>query len=421
MHSPPSNTLGIVRRYRTILIGIPVIMALALAATATVSIRHVLSVRDNVARGEAHAFFNELRSLQPREAVNDPKVLDAMIAEKWDDGLRCIAVFDAQQNLVFRCGNCASSESDLRSALQRHEPGHMERIGDRIRYGTPRPPEKLLNLEKASLPPQLVIEYIPVKAKELLRGSIRALVLGVAASLALIAATIAVVGLARGTELLQRQAEQDRHLAALGQVAAVISHQLRNPLTSMKGHAQLLAEMLPHGSRERGKADRVVGEALRLEHLTTDLLDFVRSRQVVLARTDAGKLLIRACETLDPQRITAGVPETPLTWQLDAVKLEQALVNLLENALQLSEGPVEAHVCEKDSALWFTVRDHGPGIPDGDETRLFEPFHTTRTRGTGLGLAIAQGIVEAHGGTLTAENHPDGGALMSIRLPKKER
>jgi two-component system sensor histidine kinase HydH len=402
------------------LIGIPVVMALALSLTAVVSYRNVHSVRDNVIRGEGHAFFHELRSLQPASAVNDPLILQQMIEDGREAGLRCIAVFDAEKNLTASGGQCLGSENELRAALDlRNSEGIIE-VENRIRDTTRRPPKGIVNIDERSLPPQLVIEYEPVRANQLMRASGRALALGLVASILLIGAALLVVTLARRAEGLQRQALRDRHLASLGEVAAVISHQIRNPLTSMKGHAQLLAEMLTAESRERDKAERVVHEALRLEHLTTDLLEFVRSRQVHQTDTDPAAMLNNACASFDNNRVSFEVESAPGRWSLDAVKLEQALANLLENALQASEGPVEASVSlTGGDELLFTIRDHGKGIPAGEEEHIFEPFHTTRTQGTGLGLAVARGIVEAHGGSLTAATHDQGGAVMRIRLPRR--
>jgi two-component system sensor histidine kinase HydH len=131
-------------------------------------------------------------------------------------------------------------------------------------------------------------------------------------------------------------------------------------------------------------------------------------------------MLNNACASFDNNRVSFEVESAPGRWSLDAVKLEQALANLLENALQASEGPVEASVSlTGGDELLFTIRDHGKGIPAGEEEHIFEPFHTTRTQGTGLGLAVARGIVEAHGGSLTAATHDQGGAVMRIRLPRR--
>jgi signal transduction histidine kinase len=113
-------------------------------------------------------------------------------------------------------------------------------------------------------------------------------------------------------------------------------------------------------------------------------------------------------------------PKTPLARvALDPLRMHQVLVNLLENAVQVSskEQKVEVVVTQTARTLRLEVRDHGPGLKPGEETKVFEAFHTSKTHGTGLGLAIARRIVELHRGALTAENHAHGGAVFTIELP----
>src|SRR5262249_42203616 len=110
----------------------------------------------------------------------------------------------------------------------------------------------------------------------------------------------------------------------------------------------------------------------------------------------------------------------PSTWRLDGPRLQQALTNILANAVQISPdgGLVRAAVFTERDRLIFEVRDSGPGIPPGEEERIFEPFYTRRARGTGLGLSLARPIVTQHHGTITAENAPGGGAVFRISLEK---
>ncbi len=100
--------------------------------------------------------------------------------------------------------------------------------------------------------------------------------------------------------------------------------------------------------------------------------------------------------------------------------MRQALTNVLRNARQVSpEGArPEASVVREEGALVFAVRDFGPGVPPGEEKRIFSPFYTTRTQGTGLGLAVALRVAELHEGTITVANHPDGGAVFRVVIPE---
>jgi two-component system sensor histidine kinase HydH len=96
------------------------------------------------------------------------------------------------------------------------------------------------------------------------------------------------------------------------------------------------------------------------------------------------------------------------------------LINLLDNALAVTpdDRKVRASVLEDGRDLVFSVRDHGPGVPESERVRIFEPFHTTKVRGTGLGLAVARRIVELHGGSIEVDDAPGGGALFRVRLPR---
>jgi two-component system sensor histidine kinase HydH len=220
-----------------------------------------------------------------------------------------------------------------------------------------------------------------------------------------------------------RHAEQ-RRLAALGEMSAVLAHEIRNPLASLKGHAQLLAEGLQDGSAQRRSADRVVSEAKRLERLASSLLDFVRTSQVELETVDPAELARECAAEAGAGRVDVEDAGAPPAWRLDALRMRQVLRNLVENALQAS--PPEARVTvrvalaqgdSRGERLVYEVRDVGEGISAAVQERLFDPFHTTRTTGTGLGLAVARRIVELHGGTITGANDPAGGAVFRVFLP----
>jgi two-component system sensor histidine kinase HydH len=196
-------------------------------------------------------------------------------------------------------------------------------------------------------------------------------------------------------------------------MSSVMAHELRNPLASLKGHAQLLAEDLTD-EKQKKKADRVVADAQRLEALTTSLLDFVRDGPIETERVPLQRVLDRALEDLDRARVDVRGEGVVLA---DELRLARALHNVLDNALKASpsDARVELTVQQEGSELVIAVRDHGEGLPA--DAQIFEPFVTTRTRGTGLGLPVARRIAEQHGGSLNAENDPAGGAVFTFRLP----
>jgi two-component system sensor histidine kinase HydH len=147
----------------------------------------------------------------------------------------------------------------------------------------------------------------------------------------------------------------------------------------------------------------------------------VRSGELRRADADPNDVLRAAVEATGEASVEARYLPSRTQWPLDAGRLQQALENVLRNAVQASpEGQrVEARVEQEGQALVFTVKDHGPGIPAGEEERIFEPFVTGRVRGVGLGLAITRRIVELHGGTVSARSHASGGAEFRLTVPSR--
>jgi two-component system sensor histidine kinase HydH len=112
----------------------------------------------------------------------------------------------------------------------------------------------------------------------------------------------------------------------------------------------------------------------------------------------------------------------PERWPLDARRLRHALVNILQNAVQATPAaaPPRVRVAVEQDRLVYEIRDFGPGLVAGSAERVFDPFFTTRTNGTGLGLAVARRVAEMHGGTITAGNHPEGGAWFRLAIPARQ-
>lgn len=265
---------------------------------------------------------------------------------------------------------------------------------------------------------QIVLEFEPVIGKRLVDDARRAFMLSSAVAGAFLLVTAALWQLLRQREKREAHAEHERRLALLGEMSAVLAHEIRNPLASLKGHAQLLAEQLEAGSAQRRKADRVVKEAQRIETLSSSLLDFVRSGTIKRELVNPVDLIQRSAESI-AARFELDTHQAPPTFSLDPVRMQQVFTNVLENAA-LASGPeaaVNVRVSLDGERLAVKVRDHGPGIPAGEQEHIFEAFHTTRTRGVGLGLAVALRIVELHGGSIVAMNHPEGGAVFEVSIP----
>jgi two-component system sensor histidine kinase KdpD len=242
-------------------------------------------------------------------------------------------------------------------------------------------------------------------------------------------ATMLAEQLRRREEEARRQTEVERLRNAL---LSALSHDLKAPLTALVGASTVLRGD-QHDPRERQEfAAMVADEAARLERLVTNLLELTRleSGRVNVKRSFQaideviGAVVCRLEEPLRGRHVTTDVPqEVPLV-ACDPVLIHQVILNLLENALRYTPqgSPIEIRVrLERDSVV-VEVADRGPGVPDGDEDRVFERLYRGAARGradggVGLGLTICQAIVTAHDGRIWLENRIGGGAVVRFALP----
>ncbi len=231
----------------------------------------------------------------------------------------------------------------------------------------------------------------------------------------------------RFLELKAREGSE-RHLRALGTMAAALAHEIRNPLGAMKGLTQLVQEDLPSDHPAQASIKTVIGEAERLERLVSDLLNFARPRQSKTAVFDVMGLVSEVTAMLQPKLDSGGVrlnlhadPAVPAV-RSDEDGVRQVLLNTMLNALEVTPrgGTIEVTISQgkKTRELVVEIDDSGPGLGDGDPEELFQAFVTTKVRGTGLGLAISRQISERLGGNLTLENLERGGARCTLRIPQ---
>jgi len=228
-------------------------------------------------------------------------------------------------------------------------------------------------------------------------------------------------------------AKRDR-MAALGELSARMAHEIRNPLASMSGAVQMLAEH----NRDEVCDERLMGiilrESERLNILITEFLLYARPSEpkkesfALKFLIDDLALQISADSRYHHHKIQNMVPST-LVFSADPAQMRQIFINLICNAADaMPDGgniDIESRFLLTGAdgfgaspILLITVRDHGSGLTPESIKHIFEPFWTTKTNGTGLGLAITYRIVESHGGTITIENHPDGGCCCTLLLPK---
>jgi signal transduction histidine kinase len=255
-------------------------------------------------------------------------------------------------------------------------------------------------------------------APELRREGLNALISGGVGTAVVVAGTLVFLSLAHRRDQDRAEAAQESQIALIARMSGVLAHELRNPLTSAKGHTQLLVEMLGEGARAQQKAHYVVKELVRLEALTDKLLTFARSGQIKRQPVDPAQLVKTAAARLEGASVVVSGEAAPATWSLDPRAMEQVLVNLLRNAMQAQgeeQAPLEVAISTREKQLYLAVRDHGPGLPKGVD--LFTPFVTTKIAGTGLGLVLCRQVVRAHGGRISIANHPEGGAIVEILLP----
>jgi two-component system sensor histidine kinase HydH len=405
-------------------------MGSALVVTSFLSYRSVVHASAMLSQSQGEALLRAVFLLvRPGQELPDRSALDGLLEEQTASGLRYVAIFDQEGHAIAAAGSALAHPPPTLSAAPEHEPrvAFLD-LGPRIRVtaAPPPPPPEGAGRDAAGdrsehrrRRPGIVIEFEPLAARQLSAKAARAFGAGAAAAAGLMVVALLFSRQLQRREDAERRLEEQRRLAVLGEMSSVIAHELRNPLASLKGHAQLLAEKLPEGGRERAKVDRIVLEAERLEALSGDLLDFSRGGPIDRREVDPVAILRAAAESVDATRVRLAPETAPGRFRLDPDRMRQALTNLLLNAVQASPpgALVEAAVSRDGDALVFTVRDHGAGIRPEDRERLFEPFYTTRASGTGLGLAVAQRIAQMHGGTVTAANDPGGGAVFRIALP----
>jgi two-component system NtrC family sensor kinase len=232
-----------------------------------------------------------------------------------------------------------------------------------------------------------------------------------------------VAAIARANEQLVAQ----ERLATIGKMAAHVTHEIRNPLSSIALNLELLEEQLPEGDPEARALFRAIGkEVERLSGLSQQYLAFARSKLPTREPEDVGALVEEAVGflRLDLEKhgirveldVTPGLPQV----LCDEGQIKQVLLNLLQNARDAmpAGGEVRVSVHPSGDEVVIAVDDQGPGVRSELRERLFEPFYTTKSHGTGLGLAITQHIAASHGGSIACETAPGGdGARFVLRLP----
>jgi two-component system sensor histidine kinase HydH len=229
----------------------------------------------------------------------------------------------------------------------------------------------------------------------------------------------------REIKAMEEALERSRRHAALGQMAAGVAHEIRNPLGTLRGFAQYFSRNLRQDPQSKSYADLMVSEIDRLNRTVSALLQFSRPRdpdmKTVTFRPIAEKCLAFVQDDAASKQVELKlhIAEPQLTLYADPDLLQQVLLNLLQNSLAATDAGgcivLGGHLA-KDIRLW--VRDTGKGLSSEEQARIFDPFYTTRKGGTGLGLAVVQQIVEQHHGHIEVDSQPGQGTCITIILPQ---
>ena len=233
------------------------------------------------------------------------------------------------------------------------------------------------------------------------------------------------------TELKQTQAQlvQSTKLAAIGELAANIAHEINNPLTTVLGFASFIAERLPAEDPMREELGLIQEEASRARDIVRDLLQFSRQRDFMPEPADLNQVLEQvvamvrrqgAFSTVTVNEAYAG--DLPMV-EMDVPRIKQVFLNIINNAVYAMKdgGTLTIKTIATGDKVHVAFQDTGPGIPPDILGRIFDPFFTTKPEvsGTGLGLSVSLGIVQSHGGAVDVQSTPGQGSTFTIILPIK--
>ncbi len=231
-------------------------------------------------------------------------------------------------------------------------------------------------------------------------------------------------------EQMRERLSRAERLATLGQVAAGIAHEIRNPLVGIGSTASLLLDEVPEGDARRADLETILKETRRLDRIVNQIVDYAKPRDVIPVDFAVADILVETLTLLqDPLqakniKVNHVCPGGLPSLQADRDQLKQVLLNVIQNAMDaLSIGgtlsiSVSEAVREQEQGLLIKVEDQGKGIESSDLPRVFEPFFTSgKRRGTGLGLAICRNIIDAHRGDIQVQSQPSVGTLVALWIP----
>ncbi|MBN2715871.1 MAG: ATP-binding protein [Deltaproteobacteria bacterium] len=263
---------------------------------------------------------------------------------------------------------------------------------------------------------EVLLEMRPGQAIAMRERAFQIMVVDIIAAILLMGAAIVFWRLSVRQEHLMQQLEKDRQLKLLGQMSAVLGHELKNTIASVKGHAQLLVEKLA-GAPHESNARIIERDAVYLQNLTEQMLAFARTGAMHMEKVYLDDLAEAAVTFSDATDVAVKISGTEPTFFLDRHKMQQVLTNLINNAHQSGATHIALNI-SLDGKLTIDVSDNGEGMDETQQNKIFDPFFTSRAKGTGLGLALARRIVEAHNGTIEVSSVRGRGTTFTVVVPQ---
>ncbi|MBL7014766.1 MAG: ATP-binding protein [Nitrosopumilus sp.] len=232
--------------------------------------------------------------------------------------------------------------------------------------------------------------------------------------------TIAELGIK--IEKYQKELVKKERLSTIGEMAARITHDLRNPLTTIKNSIEILKIKKPEIVKDNQQYfDMMHDAASRINHQIDEVLGFVKIKQPEKTNVKFQELLSKILETIEvPNNIEIKKPKEDHTIWCDSIQLQNVLINLILNSIQSignDQGKITINLEKEDESDKITIEDTGSGIPESSLELIFEPLYTTKQNGTGLGLVSCKNIIESHKGKIYAQNSSKGGVIFTILIP----
>jgi two-component system, NtrC family, sensor histidine kinase HydH len=393
------------RTSRIVLVAVVLALPVVLIVHALLTARELREMKGAYLRSRAAAVAGRIETL-PEDITEDarldtasreePALVSVRIFERQDAGPESASLAPLWDGrLLFQTGEAISNgETVFRAYVPFHSPAGL----------------RIARIDLAATG----ADYLVTHARH-------NLALAVFVAVVLWTLAVYVLWASRRMAALERKQLELAHLAQIGRLSAVLAHEIRNPLGTIKGFVQLAAERADSGVS--GLLDPLLQEVLRLERLVSDLLMFGRPRQPVTQTIRWQPLAQEVVAAANGAGGPVPIICTAEDWNLetDPELLKQVLLNLLRNAEEAAAGlegaEVRVSAALRHGGFTIAIADSGPGLPAEVKAKLFEPFVTTKASGTGLGLSIAKRLTEALGGTLELRDNQPRGTVAELVFP----